>query len=83
MMHLHAIKYHNFDCIGVLIGNKDKNTITITESIPLFHQRVQTGMLEIAFDMIEAIHLNVDSPNQQIVGLYEAALPGSLTNGRE
>ena len=37
IMHLHSIKYHNFDCIGVLIGNKDKNTITITESIPLFH----------------------------------------------
>jgi hypothetical protein len=22
IMHLHAIKYHNFDCIGVLVGKK-------------------------------------------------------------
>ena len=20
IMHLHAVKYHNFDCIGVLVG---------------------------------------------------------------
>ena len=81
--HLHAIKYHNFDCIGLLIGNKDKNTITITNSIPLSHQRVQTGLLEVAFDMVESVYLDEEGENQQILGIYEAALPGSLVGGRE
>ena len=37
LMHLHSIKYHNFDCIGVLIGSKDNTTIKIVDAIPLFH----------------------------------------------
>ena len=83
MMHLHSIKYHNFDCMGALIGHKDNNTITITDAVPLFHQRVQTGMLEVAFDMIESVYLSASNQNKQILGLYEAALPSSLVGGRE
>ena len=82
-MQLHSIKYHNFDCIGVLIGHKDNNTINITDAVPLFHQRIQTGMIEIAFDMIESVYLSASSQNLQILGLYEAALPSSLVGGRE
>ena len=82
-MHLHAIKYHNFDCIGVLVGHKDNNTINIVDAIPLFHQRMQTGMLEIAFDMIESVYLSASKENLQILGLYEAPLPSSLVGGRE
>jgi len=36
-MHLHAIKYHNFDCMGVLIGHKDGATTIIEDAVPLFH----------------------------------------------
>ena len=36
--------------------------------------------MEIAFDMIESIYLE---DGDQIIGLYEAALPGSLIGGRE
>ena len=79
-MHLHAAKYHAFDCIGVLIGRVDGKIVTIENTIPLFHQRVQTGTTEIAFDMIQNIALK---PNQRIVGLYEAALPINLPGGKE
>ena len=80
-MHLHSIKYHNFDCIGVLIGKSPKGKEAIVEeAVPLFHQRPQTGLLEIAFDMIESLHLK---PEQKIVGLYEAAMPINLPEGRE
>jgi hypothetical protein len=79
-MHLHAIKYHSFDLIGVLIGKKQDQTLIIEDAVPLFHQRFQTGTCEIAFDMIESVYLKND---QQIIGLYEAALPASLTDGRE
>ena len=84
IMHLHSMKYHNFDCIGVLIGSKEGTTVEISDAIPLFHQRVQSSMLEVAFDMIESVYLG--SPKNQgkkIIGLYEAALPGSLVGGRE
>ena len=78
-MHLHAIKYHNFDCLGVLIGRKE-GPIIVEDAVPLFHQRVTTGIVEIAFDMVENIHLK---NGQEIIGLYEAALPGSLPGGKE
>ena len=39
-----------------------------------------TCTLEVAFDMIQNCML---SPNQSIVGLYEAALPMSLPNGQQ
>ena len=81
IMHLHAVKYHNFDCMGVLIGQKGgSNEVIVEDSVPLFHQRFQTGTLEVAFDMIESVYLKGE---QKIVGIYEAALPGSLTGGRE
>jgi len=56
-MHLHAIKYHSFDIIGVLIGKKDGNSVVVEDAVPLFHQRFQTGTSEIAFDMIESVYL--------------------------
>ena len=56
-MHLHAVKYHNFDCLGVLIGRKSGSDVIIEDSVALFHQRIMTGPLEIAFDMIQNIFL--------------------------
>ena len=60
LMHLHAIKYHNFDCIGAIIGQKKGQELLIEDCVPLFHQRVMTGTCEIAFDMIENIYLKGD-----------------------
>ena len=39
IMHLHAIKYHNFDCTGVILGKKDSVTkkVIVEEVVPLFH----------------------------------------------
>ena len=83
IMHLHSIKYHNFDCIGVLIGNKQSKTLEVEDCVPLFHQRFMTGSCEIAFDMIESVYLSASKENLQILGLYEAPLPSSLVGGRE
>ena len=80
-MHLHSIKYHNFDCIGVLIGKSTgTKAVSVEDCVPLFHQRFMTGSCEIAFDMIQSLYLKED---QRIVGLYEAAMPTSLAGGRE
>ena len=79
-MQLHAIKYHSFDCLGLLIGRKEGQKTEITDAIPLFHQRVMTGTLETAFDMVETLGLK---EGEQIMGVYEAALPSSLTGGKE
>ena len=70
-MQLHSIKYHSFDCIGVLIGKNQK----IVDAIPLFHQRVLTGSLEVAMDMIENCYLE---DGNQIMGVYEAAHSSTL-----
>lgn len=63
-MLMHLLKYHKSDVIGtfssslffvgVLIGEKKNGELHVKDAIPLFHQRVMTGPLEIAFDMIEA-----------------------------
>lgn len=76
---LHSLKYSKADCLGVLIGRKQdtegKRTIVITDAIPLFHQKVMSGALEIAFDMIESSAL-VDEKSK-IVGIYEAPIIGA------
>ena len=75
---LHALKYHKSDCLGVLIGRKTENggkiTVIIQDAIPLFHTRVMSGSLEIAFDMIEA---TLSNESTRILGLYEAPILGS------
>ena len=71
---LHSLKYHKADCLGVLIGRKGEGrTVVISDAIPLFHSRVMSGTLEIAFDMIESTLAQGD----HIVGVYEAPLLGS------
>ncbi len=64
----------------MLIGEKKNGALTIKDAIPLFHQRVMTGPLEIAFDIIESTYPVTES--NQIVGVYEATLAtkGSDTN---
>jgi hypothetical protein len=61
--------------LGVLLGKKSNNQVTVTDSIPLFHERVMSGPLEIAFEMIESY---IKESDVKIVGVYESSL--SLNN---
>jgi len=56
---LHSMKHCTADCYGILIGKevkRDEET-KVTDSIPLFHDRIFPGALNIAFDMIESTFL--------------------------
>lgn len=57
--------------LGILIGKKVDKTLIIEDAVPLFHQRVMTGPLEIAFDLIESLYLK---DNLIIAGVYEATI---------
>ena len=65
----HVLKYHQSDCLGVLIGTRSQSQITVTDAVPLFHDRVFTSVLEVAFQMIEQVY-----PESQILGIYDAPL---------
>jgi len=67
---LHILKHSKSDCLGVLIGKKIDRTIKVTDAIPLFHNRVMSGLLEVAFEQIEQ---NLPE-GSKIVGVYEAPL---------
>ena len=54
----------------------------MADAIPLFHQRLQSHVLETAFDMIESCHLP-ETDGLEIIGVYESVQPGSLSDGRE
>ena len=54
-----------------MLGHKSDKTVVVTDAIPLFHTRVMSGSLEIAFDMIETTMTNEKT---KIVGVYEAPL---------
>ena len=45
----------------------------VEDAIPLFHNRLMAGMLEVAFEQIES-NLN---EGQKIVGVYEAPVTGT------
>ena len=66
----HLIKYQKNDCIGLLIGNRDSNVITVTDAIPLFHDHIMTGMLEVAVEMVDTVCQVGET--EQIVGVYDA-----------
>jgi len=65
---LHIMKYSKSDCLGVLIGAKNDKNVKVEDAVPLFHNRLMSGMLEVAFEQIEA---NLPE-GQKIVGVYEA-----------
>jgi hypothetical protein len=62
---------YRFFTLGVLMGRKQDKQVIIEDAVPLFHHKVMSGTLEIAFDMIEST-LVTDS--LKIVGVYEAPL---------
>jgi|LauGreDrversion4_2_1035121.scaffolds.fasta_scaffold580713_1 hypothetical protein len=72
---LHIMKYSKSDCIGVLLGTKDNKNVKVEDAVPLFHNRLMSGMLEVAFEQIEA---NLPE-GQKIVGVYEAPVTATET----
>lgn len=63
----------------MFLGRKsegDSKKIIVEDAIPLFHQKVVSGSLEIAFEMIEASLVNETT---KIVGVYEAPIIGADT----
>ncbi len=69
------MKYHKSECFGLLLGRKSeqggKREVTIEDAVPLFHNKVTSGSLEIAFEMVESTMTN---EAVKIVGIYEAPL---------
>ena len=56
----HLTKFHKSDCIGVLLGSKKGDVISVTDVVPLFHDRVLTSSLETALEMVE-LHATTSS----------------------
>ena len=67
----HILKYQKHDCIGALIGTRNQGKLTITDVVPLFHDRVMASALESALELIEIVHLK---EGEQILGVYDAPL---------
>jgi|LauGreDrversion4_2_1035121.scaffolds.fasta_scaffold133984_2 hypothetical protein len=68
---MHTLKYSKSECIGVLLGRKQDKQVIIDDVIPLFHSKVMSGMLEVAFEMIENTCV---TESRKIVGVYEAPI---------
>ena len=66
-MMLHCMKHTSSDCFGFLIGNKENNSYTISDAVPLTHDKIFAPSLEVAVKMISMYMSNEGS----IVGLYE------------
>ena len=68
----HILKHHKSDCIGILLGHRDGGTVTVTDAIPLFHDRVMSSAMETALEMIECVF--DQDKDKTIVGVYDAPL---------
>jgi hypothetical protein len=75
---LHALKYHKADCMGLLLGRKqqDNKRVIIDDAVPLFHNKIVSGPLEVAFEMVESTLVDETT---RIVGVYEAPILGAET----
>jgi hypothetical protein len=49
---LHCMKHTVNDCIGVLLGTEEGDKVTISDVIPLFHERIFAPQLEIAMKFV-------------------------------
>jgi hypothetical protein len=50
---LHCLKHTLNDCYGILIGKADQSSVTVTDAIPLFHDRIFAPQLEIALKFVK------------------------------
>ena len=64
---MHCFKFHTSDVYGLLLGKQESGTVSVTEVVPLFHDRMMQGPMELALDMVASNYADL-----QIVGLYEA-----------
>ena len=65
----HILKHSKNDCIGLLLGTNGNEGISVTEVVPLFHDRIFASTLESAFMMVQAVYAD-----KEIVGVYDAPL---------
>ena len=65
----HVLKHHQSECSGILLGTVADNSFTVTDVVPLFHDRVFASALESAFMMVECVY-----ENESIIGVYDAPL---------
>ncbi len=49
---LHCLKHVKSDCVGFLIGESNEDGWTVTDAIPLFHDRIFAAQLEIAVKFV-------------------------------
>ena len=71
----HILKYHRFDCIGILLGQGlGTGSIEVNDVVPLFHERVMVSSMETALEMIEA-HFEGDE-SRKVIGVYDAPIKG-------
>ena len=61
--------------MGILIGSRKDNTVTITDAIPLFHDHIFTSMLEVAMEMVDSV-----VEEGTIVGIYDAPVRPRASN---
>ena len=52
---LHCLKHTKNDCYGILIGQKSENSdaLSITDAVPLSHDKVFAPQLEIALKFVK------------------------------
>ena len=63
---LHCLKHLTSDCYGFLLGKKEGNKYTVTNAIPLTHDKVFGPSFKIAVSMIKGFF-----PKEKIIGFYE------------
>ncbi|KAM9972230.1 hypothetical protein ACTFIW_003589 [Dictyostelium discoideum] len=68
-VHLHSFKHHASSVNGILLGKADKNSILITDIIPLFHTQTLLPMFEVAMIQIEKY---CRDNNIDMVGYYHS-----------
>ena len=64
------IKHQKSDCVGLLIGHRNDKTVVVTDAVPLFHDHIFTGMLEVAMEMVDTCYNFQET--DAIVGVYDA-----------
>lgn len=49
---LHSLKHLNNDTYGVLLGNVNNGKYTLTDVVPIAHERLFAPQMEVSFKMV-------------------------------
>ena len=63
---LHCLKFLVNDCYGILIGQKNGNNYTVTDVIPLTHDKIYSPSFIVAMNMIQKYY-----KDYKILGIYD------------